>query len=136
MKKSSLTTDKNLCPCGSNNPYPTCCGQFHDVQSLRFAPDPVTLMRSRYSAYVLDLTDYILTTWHPDTRPEYIEGNAPGSKWLGLKIINDRTDNPDSGTVEFVARLRIAGGSSLRLHEVSRFIRANGRWYYVDGVKK
>ena len=26
-------------------------------------------MRSRYSAFVLDRLDYLLATWHPDTRP-------------------------------------------------------------------
>jgi SEC-C motif-containing protein len=34
--------------------------------------------------------------------------------------------------VEFVARYKI-GGRAHRLHEVSRFQRLDGRWYYVDG---
>ena len=35
--------------------------------------------------------------------------------------------------VEFVARLRYGGGKAQRMHEVSRFVREDGRWYYVDG---
>ena len=30
-------------------------------------------MRSRYSAYVLGLIDYLLATWHPSTRPASID---------------------------------------------------------------
>ncbi|MBS0554808.1 MAG: hypothetical protein JSS47_20145, partial [Proteobacteria bacterium] len=33
---------------------------------------------------------------------------------------------------EFVARFRV-GGRAQRLHETSRFVREDGRWYYVDG---
>ena len=35
--------------------------------------------------------------------------------------------------VEFIARFRHGGGSAQRLHETSRFVREQGRWYYVDG---
>jgi len=35
--------------------------------------------------------------------------------------------------VEFVARQRDATGRAHRLHERSRFLREQGRWYYVDG---
>ena len=38
----------------------------------------------------------------------------------------------EEATVEFVARCKI-GGRAHRLHEVSRFVRGEGRWYYVDG---
>jgi SEC-C motif-containing protein len=27
----------------------------------------------------------------------------------------------------------MGGGSAERMHEVSRFVREDGRWYYVDG---
>ena len=35
--------------------------------------------------------------------------------------------------VEFVARYQAGGASAARLHEVSRFVREHGRWYYLDG---
>lgn len=90
-------------------------------------------MRSRYSAYVLGLTDYLLASWAPETRPPSLELAAePRPKWLGLDIRQFRQTGPDSATVEFVARYRI-GGRAHRLHETSRFVRRDDRWLYVDG---
>ncbi len=90
-------------------------------------------MRSRYSAYVLQLEDYLLATWHPSTRPDALNlTTAPQPKWLGLQV-KAHTGTGHTATVEFVARCRI-GGRAQRLHEVSRFVREDGRWYYVDGI--
>lgn len=89
-------------------------------------------MRSRYSAYVRKLEDYLLATWHPDTRPSELDLDADGSKWLGLSVKKHTQQDETHATVEFVARYRIAGKGH-RLHETSRFVREGGRWYYRDG---
>lgn len=90
-------------------------------------------MRSRYSAYVLGLEDYLLATWHASTRPAALNlGSDAPPKWLELEV-KACTASDDAATVEFVARCRV-GGRAQRLHEVSRFVREDGRWYYVDGV--
>ncbi len=90
-------------------------------------------MRSRYSAYVLGLEDYLLATWHASTRPGALNLAAePQPKWLGLEV-NAGTQTGDSATVEFVARCKL-GGRAQRMHEISRFVREDGRWYYVDGM--
>ena len=89
-------------------------------------------MRSRYSAFVLGRHDYLLATWHPDTRPLTIEPDPPGLHWLGLEIRSHRVLDPDHATVEFVARHK-QGGRAQRLHELSRFERLAGTWLYVDG---
>lgn len=90
-------------------------------------------MRSRYVAYVLGLEPYLLATWCPDTRPPGIDlDSEPATKWLGLQIRRHELTGPGSAIVEFVARYKISGRAH-RLHEVSRFIRQQGRWYYVDG---
>ena len=90
-------------------------------------------MRSRYSAYVLGLEDYLLATWHASTRPAALNlGSEVPPKWLGLEI-KARAESGDSATVEFVARCRV-GGRAQRMHETSRFVREDGRWFYVDGV--
>ncbi len=90
-------------------------------------------MRSRYSAYVRGLGDYLLATWHASTRPAALDPDAgPPAKWLGLDV-KVRTETGDTATVEFVARYRV-GGCAQRLHEISRFVREDGRWYYVDGA--
>ena len=90
-------------------------------------------MRSRYSAYVLRLEPYLLATWHVRTRPLALDlASDKDTRWLGLEIIKHEASGSDSASVEFVARYRIAGRAH-RLHENSRFLRENGRWYYLDG---
>ncbi len=91
-------------------------------------------MRSRYSAYVLGDTAYLRATWHPCTRPESLDlaSESPKPKWLGLDVKGHTAIDPDHATVEFVARYKI-NGRAFRMHEVSRFLREDGRWLYVDG---
>ena len=89
-------------------------------------------MRSRYCAYVQGREDYLLATWHPSTRPAALNlVSGPQPKWLGLDV-KAKTQADDTATVEFVARFKV-GGRAQRLHEVSRFVREDGRWYYVSG---
>ena len=88
-------------------------------------------MRSRYSAYVLGLIDYLLATWHPSTSPGDLE--LPPVKWLGLEVRHAEATG-EAGVVEFVARCRV-NGRAQRLHESSRFVRQDGRWYYIDGQR-
>lgn len=123
------------CPCESGKPYAQCCEPFH--QGLA-APTPEALMRSRYSAYVLRLSLYLLATWHTSTRPriDELDLGTGSTRWLGLKILRSEQTSPDEGSVEFVARFRNGGAPAVRLHEVSRFVRENGVWYYVDGTFK
>jgi SEC-C motif-containing protein len=89
-------------------------------------------MRSRYSAFVLDLPDYLLATWHPSTRPSFLDPAPSGLKWLGLEVRRHALQDADHATVEFVARSKLDGRAH-RLHETSRFVREDGRWFYVDG---
>lgn len=89
-------------------------------------------MRSRYSAFVLDLGDYLLATWHASTRPAALAPPEPGLCWLGLDVKRHERFDADHAMVEFVARSKL-GGRAHRLHERSRFVREEGRWYYVDG---
>lgn len=120
------------CPCGSALSLPRCCGRYHAGPLHLQAPDAEALMRSRYSAYVLNLRDYLLATWHPSTRPADWGDDPPGLKWLGLEVKRHAVEDADHARVEFVARSKI-GGRAQRLHEVSRFVREGGRWFYVDG---
>jgi SEC-C motif-containing protein len=90
-------------------------------------------MRSRFSAFALGLTDYLLASWHPSTRPAELELD-PAVVWRRLQIVDTVEGGPDDevGVVEFRASYRDARGSGL-LHERSRFTRVDGRWVYVDG---
>lgn len=118
-----------LCVCGSGRTAVDCCARLHGGEP---AATPEALMRSRYSAYVLGLTDYLLTTWHDSTRPPGLPSEEAGLKWLGLEVRCCTLQDADHGTVEFVARSKL-GGRAHRLHETSRFVRAGGRWLYLDG---
>lgn len=89
-------------------------------------------MRSRYAAFALQLEPYLLVTWHASTRPPMVEFEA-GTKWLGLSVKSFHETGLDRAEVEFVARYKLGGGSAVRLHERSRFVREDGRWFYVDG---
>ena len=118
------------CPCGSGRALDACCGPFHAGAP---APDAESLMRSRYSAYVLGLEDYLLATWHPATRPAALELDAPPRPhWLGLAVKAHMPLDETHATVEFVARYKI-NGRAFKLHETSRFEKVDGRWLYVDG---
>ena len=119
------------CPCDTGRPYADCCGRWHHGPLALQAPDPVSLMRSRYSAFVLDERDYLRQTWHTSTRPVALAAPEPGLRWLGLTLRRQEVQG-DTAVVEFVARSKLAGRAS-RLHEISRFVREEGRWYYVDG---
>ena len=127
-----MKTKQDPCPCDSGLPYAACCGRWHAGLQYLQAPDASHLMRSRYSAFVLGLTDYLLETWHSSTRPAELEPDPPGLKWLGLQVRSEHQNAPDEAFVEFVARTRL-NGKAQRLHETSRFVREQGRWFYVDG---
>ncbi|MCC2597181.1 hypothetical protein LKR43_12615 [Pusillimonas sp. MFBS29] len=132
MKKSSRTSSAVSCPCGSTETYEACCARWHHGERYLQAPDAETLMRSRYSAFVLDELEYLLKTWHASTRPASLEANPPGMKWLGLQVRSHTLQDATHATVEFVARSRLAGEAT-RLHEVSHFVREDGQWFYLNG---
>ena len=124
------------CPCGrldaKRRPlaYAQCCGRWIDDATTP-APDAESLMRSRYSAFVRQREAYLLATWHASTRPAELNLEE-GVKWLGLEVRSHQMTSDTTAQVEFVARYRV-GGRAVRLHEHSRFVCEEGRWYYVDG---
>jgi SEC-C motif-containing protein len=118
------------CPCGSQKTYAQCCEPLH-----RGAPaaSAEALMRSRYCAYALALHEYLQRSWHSSTRPAHIDSaDSDPTQWLGLRIKRHQPVDDAHATVEFVARYKIAG-RAFRLHEVSRFVREHGHWFYLDG---
>ena len=129
------------CPCGRTAArgrrlaYADCCGRFvedFEGEGGAPAPDAESLMRSRYTAFVLERAGYLLATWHPSTRPAALDFE-PGLVWLGLQVKAHLPLGDAHAQVEFVARARQASGRTVRLAERSRFVREGGRWYYVDG---
>ena len=127
------------CPCGRSSArgaalsLAQCCGRYITPDLATPAPDAASLMRSRYSAYVLRDVPYLLATWHTRTRPIELSLES-GAKWLGLEVRRQHMIGPDSAEVEFVARQRDASGRAHRLQERSRFVLEQGRWFYLDGI--
>ena len=119
---------KNQCPCGSGKEYAQCCKLYHD--GFIAAPTAESLMRARYSAYVLEKADYIIKTWEELARPPVIEFDKQ-IKWLGLEIeqVDFGSEFDDQGWVEFRAKFEIAGMKSEQ-YERSRFIKDGSEWFY------
>jgi SEC-C motif-containing protein len=125
---SKKNIEQTTCPCGGKS-YATCCEPYHQGKAAETAEK---LMRSRYSAYVRGLWDYVYRTWDERTRPSLAELHGDrGNKWLGLEV-KRHEEQGDEAKVEFVARYKIDGRAH-RLHEVSRFVRSEGHWIYVEG---
>ena len=136
MTANCASAIAGACVCESGQTYSLCCGRFLDKEEI--ALTAAILMRSRYTAYVLQREDYLLATWHQTTRPQSLsltKAEDDQTRWLGLSIRRSMT-NGDRAVVEFVARFRIGSKRAERLHEVSRFVRENGHWFYVDGEMK
>jgi SEC-C motif-containing protein len=126
-----MSTQTIRCPCGTPLPYDDCCGRIHT--GATHAPTAEALMRSRYSAYATDNPDYLLDSWHPDTRPKKLRLDAD-RRWERLEILGTSGGGllHTDGTVEFRAHYRHTTHSGV-LHELSRFTKIGGRWVYVDG---
>ncbi|MCB1986113.1 MAG: SEC-C domain-containing protein [Burkholderiales bacterium] len=126
-----MNTKATDCPCGSSKVYAECCARYLDNSEVPETAE--VLMRSRYTAYTLNHEHYLLATWHRSTRPASLElTDRPQQKWLGLVVKRFEQTASDSATVEFVARYKVSGRAH-RLHEISRFVLEDGRWFYVDG---
>lgn len=91
-------------------------------------------MRSRFSAFELGDARYLLETWHPSTRPDYLDLDDQ-VQWTRLDIVAAVDGGPfdTSGVVEFQAHYRNGDTRSVQ-HEHSTFARADGHWRYVGGA--
>ncbi|WP_435953389.1 YchJ family protein [Dryocola sp. BD626] len=126
-----------LCPCGSGLEYSVCCQPYLSGEALPMTP--AKLMRSRYSAYVMQDADYLVATWHASVRVESLKSDISAgfanTQWLGLTVFEEAQGRDErEGFVSFVARFMDQGQESAII-ERSRFLKESGRWYYVDGTR-
>ena len=121
-----------LCHCGSGHAYEKCCLQY--VNGSDNAPTAEALMRSRYTAYVMGDEAYLLASWFHATRPDKLNLAATNIHWSGLSICKTQAGKAGDlrGVVEFIASY-VEAGKAAQVHESSRFICQQGRWFYVDG---
>ncbi|MFI5806040.1 YchJ family protein [Streptomyces sp. NPDC051561] len=132
MPRSRTKSDSVApCPCGREQSYAACCGPFHRGGAA--APTAERLMRSRYSAFVMLDAAYLLRTWHPTTRPASLDLDRH-QRWTGLDILGATGGSAfhQEGTVEFRAHY-VHDGQPDSQQELSRFVRADGQWVYLDG---
>ena len=119
----------SACPCGSGRDLNDCCAPLHAGKP---APTAEALMRSRYTAFVLNKMDYLDKTATPEMREEsgsFDPGAMP--QWLGLQIIRtvEGGPNDDVGMVEFTVQYKWKGQQFSR-HELSDFRRVDGAWLF------
>lgn len=136
MSKAGTRNQSGACHCGSGKTLAQCCGAI--LSGITVAETAEALMRSRYTAYVTQDEGYLLATWHASTRPAELDVNQPDApNWIGLKIVTVDGGGRDdeSGIVEFIARYKI-NGKAHRMQEKSRFVKEQGKWFYVDGDVK
>lgn len=130
-----LLMENIVCPCGGGL-YQDCCLPLH--QNAENIVTAEQLMRSRYSAYVLKMVDYLVATTHSDKQEKSlkydIEAWIDQPQWQNLEIVSTRFGGVEDklGWVEFKAHF-ILNGEKQVLHEKSRFKRDYGQWRYYDG---
>ncbi|MGO1354389.1 YchJ family protein [Brachybacterium tyrofermentans] len=127
--------DETRCPCGRGDTFGACCGPV--LRQERRAATAEALMRSRYTAFAVGDVEHLLRSWHPRERPdrdELADSLEDGTRWVHLSILTTSAGGPfdDAGTVEFTAVARTPQGGQEQ-HEISRFVREDGTWLFVDG---
>lgn len=132
---TTLNNASETCLCGSGQDYPACCGLFHHGE--QFPKTAAELMRSRFTAYALRNSDYLLSSWDSTKRPAKIDFSKETAIWQSLSIISCKKGNPadNKGVVEFKAYYQ-QDGKDYFMHEISRFVKHGQRWQYLDGVVK
>lgn len=123
----------NSCRCGSGLTYASCCEPFHLGE--KYPPTAEALMRSRFVAFCLQNTSYLLATWDSHSRPAILDFANDTTEWLQLEIISTKKGGirDNKGRVTFKAYYRQHGKVSV-LSEVSRFQKIGQCWFYRDGI--
>lgn len=142
-----------LCPCRVSPTlafltapvaYADCCQPYHDVLDSNDdkvnnvkAESAERLMRTRYSAFVLQKADYIVKTTVPAQQAlldvNAIEQWARETNWAGLEIVSHTAKlGKRHAQVEFKAYYTKSDGQQAAHHELSSFVQVDGRWYFLD----
>jgi SEC-C motif-containing protein len=125
------------CPCDSKIPYARCCRPCH---TGTLAPSAQALMRSRYCAYALGLTDYIMATTHKENSTYNqdfkawradLDAFSSQTTFDGLKVLSAE-EGENTAIVSFTAYLRQAGVDAT-FSEKSTFAKEGGAWLYKSG---
>ncbi|MES9831503.1 MAG: YchJ family protein [Candidatus Thiodiazotropha sp. DIVDIV] len=124
------------CYCGSGAEFGTCCEPI--LKGNTQADTAEALMRARYCAFVINNPEFLHKSLHPDYRHDHdINATrrwAENSEWLKLEVVDTDKGSADDeeGSVEFIATYK-EQGTIRPHHEISRFSKQDGKWYFVDG---
>lgn len=125
----------SACPCGSQKNYLSCCKPFLTGQQIPETPQ--ALMRSRYTAYTMANIAYIKDTMRGSALLGFREAEAKrwatNVRWIKLLVLASSMEHASTGYVEFEAYF-VDGYRLKALHEKSKFLWEEGRWYYVGGT--
>ena len=123
----------DICPCGSDMLFSECCEPY--ILQRKLPSSPEALMRSRFSAYVKKAYAYIVNTYTVASKQNLTVANiAEASKdttWIKLEVMS-AYEQDEHGEVEFIAFYKV-GHRFYAMHELSRFIKEDKRWRYVNG---
>ncbi len=119
------------CPCTSGQAFGACCEPYLTGDSIPQTAE--RLMRSRFAAFQVRNADYVRMTWDPIKRPKHLNFDQDQRVWSKLDIVDTLGggEQDDRGVVEFKAYYEL-GDDTYLFHEVSRFVRHDGRWFYLD----
>ncbi|MFT6267889.1 MAG: SEC-C motif-containing protein [Alphaproteobacteria bacterium] len=141
------------CPCGTNKAFEHCCKSY--IKGETNAPDPEALMRSRYSAYATKSFAYVALSYAANhtadnskstaakmnapvkTKKQMpisvsdIQSSSENTLWCKLEVLS-AFELDDMGEVEFIAYYKI-DSEFFAMHELSRFSKIDGKWFYEDG---
>ena len=127
-----------MCFCGESKPFLVCCEPI--IKGEKTAETAEKLMRSRYSAYVVINTKYLIESTYPAQQKNFDEADikawATTNNWQKLEVLttNKGQANDIDGEVEFKAFYIDAKGILQNHHEKSTFIKEAGKWFYVSGI--
>lgn len=93
-------------------------------------------MRSRYSAFCVKDLDYLIRTTDPQTRLDFdFEATrqwAESAQFSKLEVLR-ATQEGNKGLVEFKAHFATSGQPGQVHHEISKFRRQAGQWFFREG---
>jgi SEC-C motif-containing protein len=127
------TTIKN-CFCGNETTFEQCCQPI--IAGKLDAKDSEALMRSRFTAYVINDYQYILHTYASAQRThltiKQLSESAQDTQWLSLQVLNHQTQER-TARVEFKAFYQVESTYYV-MHELSNFVLEAGKWFYTSGL--
>lgn len=125
---------EKACFCGSGKSFDSCCEPI--ILNKLQAQTAEELMRSRYSAYCMHNSSYLMQSAAASQRANYSEKEilewAVANKWQKLEVLASKSEE-NRGEVEFKAYYIDADGTTQIHHEKSQFIKELGKWYYLSG---